>query len=164
MPEDFVPPPARLARDRGRARDDQPYIPRVANYPELEASNRVLGVEGERWVLGFEQRRLARHGREDLAARIEWTAHDKGDGYGFDIRSYEPDGREILVEVKTTRMGLRWPFIVTRNELRVSQQERERYHVYRVFRFRREVGVFRLAGAIDQSCSLEPKTYVAQAG
>lgn len=163
-PEDFAPPPTPLARDRGRSREKAPYIPRVANYPEIDASNRTLGVEGERWVLGFEQRRLFRHGRSDLAPRIEWTAHDKGDGFGFDIRSFEPDGQEILIEVKTTKMGLRWPFIVTRNELHVSRRERESYRVYRVFRFGRDVGVFKLAGAIDESCSLEPRTYVAQAG
>ena len=159
---DFVDPPTPLSRERVKMREATPYIPRITNYSERDADNRELGIEGERWVVEFEQRRLARLGREDLSRRVEWTAHERGDGFGFDITSFDPDGVELLVEVKTTRMGKRWPFIVTRNELRVSQKEHERYRVYRVFRFGRDPEVYRLSGAIDDSCELEPIRYQAQ--
>ncbi len=161
---DFDAPPEPLVRDRGRRRESWLYLPRIANFPERDAGNRELGAAGESWVLGFERSRLLRSGRDDLAGRVEWTARDRGDGFGYDILSFDPDGRELLVEVKTTRMGKRWPFIVTRNELRVSRERRENYRVYRVFRFGRDCRVYRLAGAIDEVCELEPRTYVAQVG
>ena len=157
-------PPEPLARERSREPSVGLYLPRISSFPDRDASNRELGAAGEEWVFEFEKRRLSINQREDLAKRVEWTARDRGDGYGYDVRSFEPDGMEILVEVKTTRMGKRWPFIVTRNELRVSQEHRDAYRVYRVFRFGTDRGVFRLAGAIDETCVLEPKTYEAQAG
>ena len=60
-------------------------------------------------------------GRTDLAQRIRWVSHVDGDGAGYDIQSYEIDGDERLIEVKTTNGWERTPFHITRNELAVSR-------------------------------------------
>lgn len=162
--EEFALPPTPLVREGTREAEPARFTPRLTNFSERDSNNRALGAEGEEWTLAFERRRLARAERPDLAGRIEWTSHDRGDGFGYDIKSFEPDGSEILIEVKTTRMGKRWPFIVTRNELNVSRLERDRYRIYRVFLFGRDTSVYRLPGAIDETCVLEARSYTAQVG
>lgn len=67
-------------------------------------------------VLRQEQIGLRRAGRHDLADPVRWTAVRDGDGFGFDIASFEHDGRERLIEVKTTNGWERTPFHVTRSE------------------------------------------------
>ncbi|WP_235362880.1 protein NO VEIN domain-containing protein [Brevundimonas diminuta] len=38
-----------------------------------------------------------------MARKVEWTSQEHGDGAGYDIRSFDPAGREWLIEVKATR-------------------------------------------------------------
>jgi hypothetical protein len=88
----------------------------------------------------------------------------QGDGLGYDILSFDADGRERFVEVKTTAFGRETPFFVTRNELEVSRQFATQYRVSRLFSFRRVPMLFELNGALDASCSLEPDSYLARFG
>jgi hypothetical protein len=53
-----------------------------------------------------------------MADRVEHVSATRGDGFGYDVLSFEPDGRERFIEVKTTAFGAMVPFFVTRNELR----------------------------------------------
>ena len=64
--------------------------------------NRALGYAGEERVFHHERRILRQSGREDLAQRVRWVSQEDGDGAGYDISSYTSDGRERLIEVKTT--------------------------------------------------------------
>jgi hypothetical protein len=135
---------------------------RKVNYLKREAQNMSLGAAGEQFVLRFEAERLHSLGKTKLADRIEHVSDTQGDGLGYDILSFEQSGRERLIEVKTTAYGKRTPFFVTKNELECSRDERERYHLYRVFAFRKSPGLFGIQGALDQSFNLEPNQYVAR--
>ena len=84
---------------------------------------RKLGAAGEEWVMDLEREKLGRLGRRDLAERVVWVARDEGDGVGYDVRSYREDGRDRLIEVKTTNHGPRTPFYITRWEIEVSRRE-----------------------------------------
>jgi hypothetical protein len=97
-----------------------------------------------------------------LADRIEHVSITKGDGLGYDILSFEPNGRERLVEVKTTAFGKDTPFFVTRNELQVSRESGQDYHLYRLFQFRKDPTLFLLNGVLDQVCHLDPVQYVGR--
>lgn len=88
-------------------------------------------------------------------------SEEEGDGAGYDIRSYEADGRDRLIEVKTTSFGKQTPFYLTRNELRVSTERSQMYHLYRVFKFRTSPRLFSLAGKLDECCTLSPVSYLA---
>ena len=99
-----------------------------------------------------------------MSERIEHVAATQGDGLGFDVLSFETDGSERLIEVKTTAFGELTPFFVSRNELARSEADAPRYHLYRVFDFRDRTRLFQLPGAIAQSCRLEPTTYLARIG
>lgn len=131
------------------------------NYMERESCNRALGEAGEALILRYEQERLSREGKEGLAAKIEHTSKVRGDGAGYDILSYEVTGRERLIEVKTTKHGIATPFFVTSNEVAVSRQHSNQYQVYRLFNFQKAPRMYAIAGAIERSCLLLPKTYMA---
>ncbi len=97
-----------------------------------DAENRRLGRMGEEWVVEFEQRRLHDEARRpDLARKVEWIADTRGDGAGYDIASFNIDESPRLIEVKTTGLGKYFPFLVTANEVRVSEREVEAYRLYR---------------------------------
>ncbi|MEO5741745.1 MAG: DUF3883 domain-containing protein, partial [Vicinamibacterales bacterium] len=98
--------------------------PRVVNWAAQQALWASVGTKGERFVLDLERFRLKEAGRPDLAERVEWVSQSQGDGAGFDIRSFEPDGRELLIEVKTTaNNSKRARFFLTANEVRCSESK-----------------------------------------
>lgn len=130
------------------------------DYLAIEARNASLGLEGERLVLRFEHERLWRAGQRTLADRIEHVSQTRGDGLGYDILSYEADGRERFVEVKTTQFGEMTPFFVSRNEVRASGEMGDQYQLCRVFAFARGPRLFALPGPVDITCRLDPVEFV----
>lgn len=135
---------------------------RVVNWLEIESRNHSLGRAGEEFAMLFERERLRRAGKARLADRVEHVSITLGDGEGFDIRSFEQNGRDRLIEVKTTAYGKQTPFFLSRNELDVSRRRSDSYHLYRLFRFREDPRLFGLAGALDESCLLDPVQYSAR--
>lgn len=133
----------------------------TTNYIEREARNRSLGAAGEEFVLQYECTRLSQAGLESLAAKIEHTAKVRGDYEGYDILSFEPDGSERLIEVKTTKYGKETPFFVSRNEVLVSERHAPQYHVYRMFSFREEPRLYLLPGSIGASCNITAQNFLA---
>jgi hypothetical protein len=135
--------------------------PRV-NYLRREAANASLGAAGELFALGYERARLLAAGQDRLADRIEHISSTRGDGDGFDILSYEESGRERLIEVKTTKYGAQTPFFVSANEVKVSEREAARYHLYRVFGFRKSPKMFDVPGSFSARFSLSPTQFLAR--
>lgn len=131
------------------------------NYLEREARNRSLGAAGELFVLNFERARLIGAGKDRLAEKIEHTSCERGDGEGFDIRSFEESGADRLIEVKTTKYGRETPFFVSRNELEVSVSRAPSYHLYRLFGFRVGPRLFVLKGALGETCRLTAASFMA---
>lgn len=135
---------------------------RRTDFVERDARNRAMGTLGERFAVELERRRLQEAGRDDLAGKVEHVAETKGDGLGFDVLSWdEKDDGERLLEVKTTTLGKYHPFMVTSNELAVSEAEPDRFHLYRVFDFSSERKVFVLKGALTKTCRLQPTQFRA---
>lgn len=132
------------------------------NYLEREGRNRSLGEAGEEFVMNFERARLIGAGKQTLADRIEHTSRVQGDGAGYDILSFEPSGRERLIEVKTTKYGRETPFFLSRNEVAVSESHAPEYHLYRLFAFRAGPRLFTLSGALSATCELAPSTFLAR--
>ena len=113
-------------------------IGRKYDVAERDARNRRLGKAGEELILHNERQSLSQAGRGDLADKVRWTAEQDGDGFGYDIASFEPDGRERMIEVKTTNGWERSPFHITRNELAVAEARRDDWHLVRVWNFARQ--------------------------
>jgi hypothetical protein len=157
-----VAPPV---REESPARVHEESAPRAQpgqrNYLEIEARNQSLGRAGEDLVLRFEHERLTRMGEQTLADRIQHVSRTLGDHLGYDIVSFEADGRERLIEVKTTRFGAMTPFFASRNEVDVSAKREDQYQLYRLFSFRSQPRLFALGGSLRDSCRLDPANYSA---
>ena len=160
----FVPRPDRMA---GASRESKPWLSRrgrKVDYARQDALNRHLGRMGEQFTLDLERPRLKAAKRDDLATRVEWISETCGDGLGFDILSFDPeDDAELFLEIKTTCLGLYFPFIVTENERRCSEDLGDQFHLYRVFDFSTRPRLYVLPGAMSKSCQLEPVQYRASA-
>lgn len=123
--------------------------------------NRRIGLAGEQRVLESERARLARDGRPDLAGKVRWISQELGDGAGYDIASFEVDGKERFLEVKTTIGHKRTPFMLTRNEKDFAQEAGERFCIFRLYDWGRAPGAFLIRPPLTSCLILEPTVYRA---
>ena len=123
--------------------------------------NRTLGRAGEECVLEHERAVLANAGRNDLARKVRWVAEKDGDGLGYDIASFTPDGRARLIEVKTTKGWERTPFRITSNELAVAEERRTEWRLFRLWNFSREPKAFELSPPLNAHVSPTAMTFQA---
>lgn len=143
----------------------RPYYssaPKKRDYLEREARNISLGKAGEEFVLNFEHFRLHELGHKKLADRVEHVSVSKGDGMGYDVLSYESDGRERYIEVKTTAFGKETPFFISRGEMQFAKDYAEQFHLYRLFDFRKAPKLFDLPGAVERHCLVNPISFVCE--
>jgi len=129
------------------------------SYLEKEQRNKVLGVEGEQFVLEYEKWRLTKSGRKDLVSKIKWVSDEKGDGAGYDILSKNVDGTDRFIEVKTTKLSKEAPIYFSFNEFMFAQKHATQFYLYRVFNFGSDTKLFILQGSYGDHCELMPMTY-----
>ena len=112
-------------------------------------------------VFDFECARLIGEERPDLARKVRWVAQEDGDGAGYDIHSFEHDGRERLIEVKTTTGGRMTPFYLTRNEHALAEERLDAFRLMRVYSFVRDARMFEIRPPLADAVRLSPHTYQA---
>jgi hypothetical protein len=137
------------------------HISRKFDVAERDERNRRLGRAGEERVLAHERVTLGIAGRDDLARRIRWVSEEDGDGAGYDIARFEPDGQTRLIEVKTTNGWDRTPFHISRNELAVSDERRAEWCLFRLWNFSRAPKAFELRPPLDAHVSLTATSFQA---
>lgn len=137
-------------------------LPQKRDYLEREARNISLGQAGEAFVVNFEHLRLRTLGQAKLADKIEHVSRSQGDGLGFDVLSFDTDGRERFIEVKTTAFGKETPFFISQNEVSFARENAAQFHLYRLFDFRRNPRLFDLVGVVDQHCKMSPSNYICR--
>jgi hypothetical protein len=128
---------------------------------ERDHRNRALGKAGEAFVMELERRRLADSDRSDLARKVRWVAAEDGDGAGYDVLSFEVNGRESLIEVKTTNGSSRTPFFLTRNERELAEERPTDWRIYRVHLFAQDPKIFTIAPPLEDAVNLSPETWRA---
>ena len=116
--------------------------------------NRALGRAGEERVFHHERHLLNSQGRNDLARRVRWVSREDGDGAGYDIASFTQNGRERLIEVKTTNGWERTPFHISRNEIAVAEDRREDWYLFRLYDFARNPQAFELRPPLEAHAAL----------
>ena len=132
------------------------------DFAEKNAADHRLAKIGQEFVYLLERHRLKDVGREDLALKVQWVAQSIGDGLGFDILSFdEADDSERMLEVKATGLGKFFPFYVTANEVRCSDDIPDQFHLFRVFNLGREQQIYILNGSLKILCQLEPVLFRA---
>lgn len=157
----FEPAPKHDPPSPSTGQQQTPHSGGIVDWAKRDEANRKLGKAGEEFVLDLERVRLKNLGRSDLADRIEWVAKDVGDGFGYDIGSFEADGKPTCIEVKTTTAGKSVPFFLTAAELEASKRLGKRYRLFRVFNFGKEPRVYVLSGPLNGLCHLVPASFRA---
>lgn len=155
------PPPTLSNQPPPQELDLMLRIARKSDVAGRDERNRVLGRAGEERVLAYERSVLRSAGRDDLARKVRWVSEEDGDGAGYDIASFEQDGRSRLIEVKTTNGWDRTPFHITRNELAVAEERRAEWCLFRLWNFSREPKAFELRPSLDAHVSLTATSYRA---
>jgi len=62
-----------------------------------------IGKKGEGWVFEYEKCKLIKLGKSDLAEKVIWHRNHAIDRTpGWDITSYDANGEQIFIEVKST--------------------------------------------------------------
>ncbi|MCM3047107.1 MrcB family domain-containing protein [Bacillus safensis] len=94
---------------------------------ERAKQNEETGRIAEKFVYDMEVEQLKAAGQEQLAKNVNWLAEAE-DGHGFDIKSYYPDGKEKLIEVKGSKLAHQdFPFFLSEQERMVAEEEKEAY-------------------------------------
>jgi len=121
-----------------------------------------IGLMGEELVMRYEKHALLSAGKPDLANKIVHVAVDEGDGAGYDIRSYTPEGDVKYIEVKTTLGTQNARFFLTRNEYSFCQKNAGNYFIYRLYDLDMEEATANLYikhGNVDEHFNKSPVTY-----
>ncbi len=164
MPEIFVEqPPALLPRPT----NEPIHLTRLARKFDPAARderNRGLGKAGEERIFELERLRLQRANRNDLASKVRWVSQEDGDGLGYDISSFDADGRERLVEVKTTGGPQTTPFFVSENELALSVERPDAFRLVRLYDLFRVPRAFEIAPPLAESVLLRAVNFRAEFG
>jgi Domain of unknown function (DUF3883) len=135
------------------------FLPIKTNYLAREQNNRQLGEKGEQLVYDYEKWRLLQEGKSSLAEKVEWVSKEKGDGMGFDILSKKTNGKDMFIEVKTTKLAKETPIFFSRNEWKFAQIKGKDFFLYRVFNFSDNPQIFISAGSYESFCNLLPQTF-----
>ncbi|MNV29217.1 hypothetical protein D3C71_1204350 [compost metagenome] len=172
---EFVSPAPSQVLVRGLIEEDVPSVspkdakageprPRKTDYAARDAANRALGAAGEELALKHLRDELRAAGRDDLSERVVWVSKDQGDGLGYDIASFTPEGDPVFVEVKTTCGGKTTPFFVSANEVRASSVLDKSYLLMRIYDFSQAPKFYRMSGPLDRSCNLQATSFSATPG
>ncbi len=95
--------------------------------------NEKIGEQGELFVYEYEKKKVATYCLKDKC--VEWVSKTKGDGLGYDILSYDESGKEMFIEVKTTKGKETSDFYITNTELSRSVVDSDNFYLYRVYDF-----------------------------
>jgi len=118
------------------------------DYDQRNKNNAALGKLAETIVLRAEQKRLRKVGRTDLAERVD-PDYSKDPKYGYDILSYDDDGSQRYIEVKSVQViGDYYSFIISDYEVERSKCT-ENYFLYFVEKARSRNPIIRYIPSKD---------------
>jgi hypothetical protein len=94
--------------------------------------NKKIGDRGEEIVVLKEKEWLESKGKKSLADRVKHVAKED-DTAGYDVLSFEVDGNEKYIEVKSTQREAEYAsFLISSSEYKKSQKNQS-YYIYLVF-------------------------------
>lgn len=155
------PPPTMSNAPEPKETEQAMAIARRYDVAARDRRNRALGRAGEELIVEHERRNLTNMGRGDLAKLVRWVSDLDGDGVGYDIASFRPDGSNRLIEVKTTNGWERTPFHISSNELAVAEERRAEWCLLRLWNFSRAPRAFELYPPLEAHVALTPTSFRA---
>ena len=124
--------------------------------------NSKNGAAGEDLVVQYEKDRLTAAGHADLAAKVVATRNTIGNTAKFDVQSYEVNGNERYIEVKTSTGAANNQIHISEAEVAFSEKYAAQYYLYRVYNYDPSTGngdLYIEQGPIDRTM-LVPDSYV----
>lgn len=140
--------------------NNQHLIKGNVDYIEQNIRNKDLGILGERFIYNYEMEKVKSYNLP-VTKKVIWVAKDVGDGLGYDILSYDNEGKEMYIEVKTTTGKEKSDFFITANELLKSEEKKEKFYLYRVYDFDMKTKQGRISirqGSLRELCVM-PSVY-----
>ncbi len=147
---------------RSGASPNQFKVRAKPDYSAQEKANRTLGMAGEKLVVKFEQDALISAGLPALAAKVRHVAAEEGDGAGYDILSFFPDGRHRYIEVKTTRGAISSDFYLSPNEIEFARIHPENFELRRLYAYNAQnftYCYYSVFGDLEKQFKLTPTEY-----
>lgn len=120
------------------------------------------GYVGEALVYEYEKNKLIELGRSDLAEKIKWISRDSGDGFGYDIQSFEIENgsvKEIYIEVKSTSSSLTSDFEMSSNELKFAKNHPDNYKLYRIYKNGKKTKGYVVDASLYDTFDITPTSY-----
>ena len=93
-----------------------------------------IGDKGELYIMDYEKERLQKINKNELIDKIKHVSLSN-DSAGYDILSYNEDGTERFIEVKTTKGPIGTDFFISPGEMKFSEQNKDKYFIYRVYNY-----------------------------
>ncbi len=106
------------------------YKGRNINWEKNKQSQKRLGTKGEELVKKAEEQYL-----KELGILKKRIIKKKLDGVGYDIHSYDENGNDLFIEVKTTKFGKNHPFYISETELSFCKENPNQYKIYRLYEY-----------------------------
>lgn len=105
------------------------------DFNKVNKNKKKLGTFGEMLIVKDETEKLNDCG---ILKEVEHVAITKGDGLGYDVVSYDENGKEILIEVKTTSTNRVDGFYLSPKEIEMSKEDN--YKIYRIYNLDMKTG------------------------
>lgn len=110
------------------------FIGNDTDFIKKNIEDKSLGDAGEELVKNYEVSILEQKGLLDLSQKVSIRKH----GEGYDILSFDENGQEKFIEVKTTKGNEKTPFYLSINEKLFSEQNVGKYTIYRLYNYDEE--------------------------
>ena len=136
-------------------------ITKIHNNPESDKKRKELGDEGELSIIEYEKEKLKNCNREDLVEKIIHVS-ELNDSAGYDILSYDENGDQIFIEVKTTEGPVGTDFYISPGEIKFSKDNIEKYFLYRIYHFDRKEKkglLYIKRGNVEENFNLTPMIF-----
>lgn len=132
------------------------------NYSVQSKKFKRIGDRGEQIVIMTERQILIKNGKLDLAEKVDQISK-RDDSVGYDIKSYDNNGIEKYIEVKSTLKPVGFCNIfISANELETSRAK-DNYYFYIVYDVgSKEPKIWKIKGTDfqkDENIKLEPILY-----
>ncbi len=119
--------------------------------------DKELGDCVEALVLEYKKNKLKEKWLTSFIEKVQIVK----DGNGYDVLSFNGEGNEIYIEVKTTNGNDKTPFYLSQNEKLFFERNKERYFLYRLFNYDldKNYADFFIVENIDKDLLFQPIQY-----
>ncbi len=155
--EDDLPP----SNIKSYISEERSFSGKKTDWGKKQLASSKLGRSGEQLVLEIENEKL-KSLKLTGVVDDDLYAVKKLDGEGYDILSYDSNGNELYIEVKTTKRSRNEPFFLSANEKAFLELNKESYVIYRLYEYnsiKSSSKLFKISGRDFQNYTLKPTNY-----